>query len=284
MRCSSVFTHFDRMGNLLFRFADSANGSMRLTEVRDDPALIYADVWFDWILKFCTEHRYGFGLIDESFSSFRCMDHHGWNEHRHHEISRRNRSNQPRSISSNSFDCKSVDPIDDDLHLPSQGIATWGCVSGHNQLDVHGSNVQYFKPGSEQKGEAPLEPNHTEFIFIDDGTERKYGGEIAFRAKLEDAISGGFFGLRNLNNAAAQTTTLTNTASIKPEESGLILLILFFHIWTLCVALASDPIPVVLIVVEGGPNTVRTGKTRRHSLKSGNQPLISCSSWSRRTK
>ncbi|CAF3840513.1 unnamed protein product [Adineta steineri] len=119
------------------------------------------------------------------------------------------------------------------------GIATWGCVSGFQQLDVHGANVHYAKPRSEQKGEAPLEPNHTEYIFVDDGSERKYGREISFRAKLEQAISGGFFASKptasHLNN---QSTSASTTPSLRPEQ--------------------SDPVPVVLLVVEGGPNTVRT--------------------------
>ncbi|CAF1681388.1 unnamed protein product, partial [Rotaria sp. Silwood1] len=92
--------------------------------------------------------------------------------------------------------------------IPLIGIATWGCVSGRQHLDVRGSSVYYAKPRSNIRGEAPLEPNHTKFIFIDDGTERKYGREIAFRAQLEQAM--------------------------------------------------SNPVPVVLLVVEGGPNTVRT--------------------------
>ncbi|UJR33550.1 hypothetical protein I4U23_020992 [Adineta vaga] len=120
------------------------------------------------------------------------------------------------------------------------GIATWGCVSDFQQLDVHGSNVHYAKPRSEQKGEAPLEPNHTEFIFVDDGSERKYGREISFRAKLEQAISGGFFASKSttVTQAANQTTSLSGAPSVRSEQ--------------------LDPVPVVLLVVEGGPNTVRT--------------------------
>ncbi|CAF0789998.1 unnamed protein product [Adineta ricciae] len=118
------------------------------------------------------------------------------------------------------------------------GIATWGCVSGFQQLDVHGANVHYSKSRGEQKGEAPLEPNHTEFIFVDDGSERKYGREITFRARLEQAISGGFFATRPASSPSNPYASLTKTTSLRPEH--------------------SDPVPVVLLVVEGGPNTVRT--------------------------
>jgi len=53
-----------------------------------------------------------------------------------------------------------------------------------------------------------LDPSHNAFILVDDGTEKKFGGEIEFRAKIE--------------------------------------------------ALMADhyKIPVILIVVGGGPNTL----------------------------
>lgn len=66
-------------------------------------------------------------------------------------------------------------------------------MAGKEQLDVHGATVQYARP-QERKGEAAIEPNHTNFIFVDDGSVRAYGVEIQFRAELEQAISGGFFG------------------------------------------------------------------------------------------
>lgn len=39
------------------------------------------------------------------------------------------------------------------------------------------------------KMDSPLDPNHTHFILVDDGTVDKYGGEIVLRAKLEGRIS-----------------------------------------------------------------------------------------------
>jgi hypothetical protein len=38
-------------------------------------------------------------------------------------------------------------------------------------------------------GTACLDNNHTHFILVDDGTNGKYGKEIAFRASLENVIS-----------------------------------------------------------------------------------------------
>jgi hypothetical protein len=85
---------------------------------------------------------------------------------------------------------------------------------------VHGSNVHYVKSRNDQKGEAPLEPNHTKFIFVDDGSERKYGREISFRAKLEQAISGGFFASKTTATHTNQFSSLTSTNSLRPEPSG----------------------------------------------------------------
>ncbi|CAF5141419.1 unnamed protein product, partial [Rotaria sp. Silwood1] len=97
--------------------------------------------------------------------------------------------------------------------IPLIGIATWGCVSGRKHLDVHGASVYYAKPRSNTRGEAPLEPNHTKFIFIDDGTERTYGREIAFRAQLEQAISGGFFfSSKTMTSSSNQSESISGTS------------------------------------------------------------------------
>ncbi|CAF4039299.1 unnamed protein product [Rotaria sordida] len=143
--------------------------------------------------------------------------------------------------------------------IPLIGIATWGCVSGREHLDVRGSSVYYAKPRSNIRGEAPLEPNHTKFIFIDDGTERKYGREIAFRAQLEQAMSSGFFSSKTTTSSSNQSGNISETSFLQPENSRsykkcFLLLannysFLIFNV---------DPVPAVLLVVEGGPNTVRT--------------------------
>lgn len=94
-------------------------------------------------------------------------------------------------------------------------------MSGFGELNVHGKTVHYSQPRSDKKGEAPLEPNHTKFIFIDDGSVRKYGGEIAFRAKLEQTISSGFFGSKSCATNSTGQSILQNTASLRQEHSGL---------------------------------------------------------------
>ena len=93
-------------------------------------------------------------------------------------------------------------------------------MSDFQQLDVHGSNVRYVKPRSEQKGQAPLEPNHTEFIFINDGTQREYGGEIKFRANLERAIAGNFLAPQSPLNITDSFQGSFRNISTRPESSG----------------------------------------------------------------
>ncbi|CAF1157757.1 unnamed protein product [Rotaria sp. Silwood1] len=126
--------------------------------------------------------------------------------------------------------------------IPLIGIATWGYVSGHEQLDAPGIHAYYSKFLSNKKGEAPLESNHTNFIFVDDGSERRHGGEIVFRSKLEEAISDGFFSSKTQTNALTLYRSFSVTQSLPTDSSDIV------------------PVPVVLIVVEGGPNTVRTVK------------------------
>jgi len=125
-------------------------------------------------------------------------------------------------------------------------------VSGHQQLDVHGSNVRYTPSHSEHRGQAPLKPNHTGFIFIDDETAKKYGGKISFRAKLENTISDGFFCIKKYRKFRYVCFTirifkLTSNLRFYLDNYSC------FHI---------EPIPVVLLVVEGGSNTFRTGNTK----------------------
>ncbi|CAF3704180.1 unnamed protein product, partial [Adineta steineri] len=104
------------------------------------------------------------------------------------------------------------------------GIAPWGCVSGVEQLDVHGTNVIYNKPKTDDKDETPLEPNHAHFIFIDNDTKHEFGSELEFRSLFEKSISGNSFSLQN-------------TTKDKLQQAG--------------------NIPVVLVVIEGGLETIK---------------------------
>ncbi|XP_060077266.1 transient receptor potential cation channel subfamily M member-like 2 [Ylistrum balloti] len=101
------------------------------------------------------------------------------------------------------------------------GIATFGVVAYREDL---GNNIQqddvYLanQKTNENENETNLDPNHSHFILVDDGTEQQFGKEISFRAGIEMAVS-------------------------KLRTTG-----------------AEAMVPVVLLVVEGGPNTIKTVK------------------------
>ena len=42
---------------------------------------------------------------------------------------------------------------------------------------------------SGKRGVSPLDNNHTHFILVDDGREKKFGAEIMFRAEFENYVS-----------------------------------------------------------------------------------------------
>ena len=79
----------------------------------------------------------------------------------------------------------------------------------------------YYQLREEVSKNANLDPNHTHFILVDNGTFRKFGTEIEFRGVLEKFIS-------NMKTDADEASA-TN-------------------------------VPVVSIVVEGGPGTLTTVK------------------------
>ncbi|XP_073414310.1 transient receptor potential cation channel subfamily M member 2 [Dendrobates tinctorius] len=100
------------------------------------------------------------------------------------------------------------------------GIATWGIVHNRNSLiSATGSfPANYHIDEENQGGLSCLDNNHSHFILVDDGTNGKYGVEILLRAKLEKFIS-------------EQTK----------EKGGV-----------------AIKIPIVCVVLEGGPGTLDT--------------------------
>ena len=68
------------------------------------------------------------------------------------------------------------------------GIANWGNIHGREALfDVRDGVIEYAKTKPNDATGANLEPNHTHFLLVDTGLEggKAWGGEIAFRARLE---------------------------------------------------------------------------------------------------
>ncbi|XP_062287944.1 transient receptor potential cation channel subfamily M member 2 isoform X1 [Scomber scombrus] len=100
------------------------------------------------------------------------------------------------------------------------GVATWGIIHNRDVL-VHSEGcfpAHYSMDINGQGRLSCLDNNHTHFLLVDDGTHGKYGVEIELRSRLEKCIS-----RKHLGN----------------KESGV-------------------TIPVVCVVLDGGPGTLNT--------------------------
>lgn len=100
------------------------------------------------------------------------------------------------------------------------GVATWGTIHNREGL-IHpmgGFPAEYMLDEEGQGNLTCLDSNHSHFILVDDGTHGQYGVEIPLRTKLEKFIS-------------EQTK----------ERGGV-----------------AIKIPIVCVVLEGGPGTLHT--------------------------
>ncbi|XP_060539079.1 transient receptor potential cation channel subfamily M member 2 isoform X1 [Pantherophis guttatus] len=100
------------------------------------------------------------------------------------------------------------------------GIASWGTVHNRNSLICRTGSfpAEYILDEETQGSLSCLDSNHSHFILVDDGTHGKYGVEIPLRTKLEKYIS--------------EQTKVKEGVAIK--------------------------IPIVCVVLEGGPGTLDT--------------------------
>ncbi|XP_072300499.1 transient receptor potential cation channel subfamily M member 2 [Eucyclogobius newberryi] len=100
------------------------------------------------------------------------------------------------------------------------GMATWGILHNSQSLvNPQGCFPAHYDADVKNQGQlCCLDHNHTHFLLVDDGTHGKYGGEIKLRAQLEKCIA-----RKKLNNQASGVT-----------------------------------IPVVCVVLDGGPGTLDT--------------------------
>jgi len=120
-------------------------------------------------------------------------------------------------------------PKDKASQLPLIGITTWGIVEHREKLiNCKGVAPYHMTSSLESKGSC-IDNNHSHFILVDDGTVGKYGREIDWRANLQNWIAAEKIP-RKCGDAA------NNTASSDK----------------------SNGIPVVLVVLEGGINTIQT--------------------------
>jgi hypothetical protein len=79
-----------------------------------------------------------------------------------------------------------------------------------------------------------LDSNHTHFILVDDGSNDEYGAEINFRAELENELQLG-------RSMSYYEQFNTNSHSIDLTGGNI-----------------DEKIPMILIVVQGGPRTLQT--------------------------
>jgi hypothetical protein len=95
-----------------------------------------------------------------------------------------------------------------------------------------------------------LDPNHTHFILVDDGSEGAYGKEIEFRAHFEAELRKG----RSLNyyeqKRKKRKNFIENPDNKLSEDENILKDDIGYQI--------QNPIPMVLIVVQGGQNTLLT--------------------------
>ncbi|EMP42661.1 Transient receptor potential cation channel subfamily M member 2 [Chelonia mydas] len=100
------------------------------------------------------------------------------------------------------------------------GIATWGTVYNRGSLicPMGGFPAEYVLDEESQGNLSCLDSNHSHFILVDDGTHGRYGVEISLRTRLEKFIS--------------EQTKVKEGVAIK--------------------------IPIVCVVLEGGPGTLDT--------------------------
>lgn len=134
--------------------------------------------------------------------------------------------------------CGVMEIVGDAVHesfgqVTTIGCASWGIVKGRSQLinkkeklfsgqqkqpmadnKIHKYNTKSLTEANERG--AYLDPFHTNFLLVDNGTQGKYGVEVEFRSRLENKLSHYY-----------------------EEEFG-------------------KKVPVIVILMEGGPNSVQT--------------------------
>jgi transient receptor potential cation channel subfamily M protein 2 len=103
-----------------------------------------------------------------------------------------------------------------------------------------------------------LDPNHTHFILVDDGTEGQFGKEIEFRSLLEAELRKGksikYYEKKRNQKKKVLNQLNSNDSDSDTNHNGI-----------------TETIPMILIVVQGGPNTLITVE---HSLKQSVPVLV----------
>lgn len=129
-----------------------------------------------------------------------------------------------------------------------QGIVSWGCTSNVDQLDVQGENVHYCHSKNDGKGLLSLEPNHTHFVFIDDGSKYKHGCALKYRGQFERVILNERFSILKTNDDNQQQQQI-------------------------------DRMPIVVVVMEGCADAIKKGLISKSLMNHRENVLNVHSSW-----
>lgn len=116
------------------------------------------------------------------------------------------------------------------------GIAPWGVLESPESLiskDGLGLYPAKYKCSSLDTSKTGLDHNHSHFLLVDNGTTGEYGTEIQLRSRVENALS-------------------KCKVKSKAEKSAI-------------------DIPVVILCLEGGPNTI---KTMLSAIQSGTPAVV----------
>eukprot|EP00004_Rigifila_ramosa_P002845 TRINITY_DN128_c0_g2_i1.p1 TRINITY_DN128_c0_g2~~TRINITY_DN128_c0_g2_i1.p1 ORF type:complete len:1464 (-),score=371.71 TRINITY_DN128_c0_g2_i1:13-3942(-) len=133
--------------------------------------------------------------------------------------------------------------------VPLIGFVSWGVIShreelivkDHSRIDTH----PYQKKMSNSSKNAALDPNHTHFVLVDDGTTGQWGKEIQTRTKFEQSIAHPRREWRR--NEKNEWIPGGEVASSNLRD-----------------------IPIVCIVIQGGPGTFKTA----HESKREGTPVV----------
>ncbi|KAL1512225.1 hypothetical protein AB1Y20_005487 [Prymnesium parvum] len=98
---------------------------------------------------------------------------------------------------------RTVRDASEDQQLVCLGVTSWGAVLSHEKMEQRGNGKVFAYEGEAADGAArqggevcgrgeaarvPLDPYHTHFICVDDGSKGRFGVETQLRGELEDAI------------------------------------------------------------------------------------------------
>lgn len=97
-------------------------------------------------------------------------------------------------------------------------------TAGPSLVSPFGAKKNSTSGGVGEKS-SPLDPNHSHFVMVDNAQLNMFGGEIKFRGRLEKAI------------VSYRKDAVEAGESTRNESEA----------------------PIVVLVLEGGPNTLETG-------------------------